>query len=131
MCVGLVLLRGLGRWTATKAAVAEAGVPPRMQEAAVERVYRKLVDELHRIQREGRTSAQRDLEAYDARLAAFQTAFPEAWAAIAAAGASVDLGASLCGGAFAADRRALSRSEAWGPEVPNIIGRELLGASVG
>ena len=90
----LVLLRCLGPWTATKAAVAEAGVPPRLQEAAVGRIHRKLKDELHRIQREGRTSAQRDLEAYDARLAAFQTAFPEAWAAIAAEGASVDLDAA-------------------------------------
>jgi hypothetical protein len=90
----LVLLRGLGHWTATKAAVAEARVQPHLQDAAVQRIYRKLVAELHRIQREGRTSSQLDLEAYDARLAAFQTAFPEGWAAIAAEGTPVDLDAA-------------------------------------
>jgi hypothetical protein len=90
----LVLLRDLGNWTATKAVVAEARGQPHLQDAAVQRIYRKLVAELRRIQREGRTSAQRDLEAYDARLAAFQTAFPEGWAAITAEGTSADLDAA-------------------------------------
>jgi hypothetical protein len=87
----LVLLRGVSRWAACKGAVAEANIPPEQQDAATSRVYRKLVAELQRIQCEGRTRAQLDIEAYEARLEAFAAIFPS----IAADGTSVDVAAAL------------------------------------